>query len=744
MKKSAFLPLLVLLAGIPAPLAGQDLAHQRLQEALAQVAAGDTLAALVKLRWVAKAAPRWAEAHYQLGRLLARHASWVEADFRQRRQAHKVLDHAIRLEPDNPVYLAEYGMLLLKEHALNDSRRVLNRARRRLEERGAENDAALAEVYFALGEIEEMNYERMRDRRLVLPYRVTSMTACMEGTADFPSGGGVIPIGYAPGMLKHCMEQVRANMPPLEGAGAEHRNGMFEYYWTALQYDPNHREARRRLLLFLLEEGQMDGYLALANDFLDRHRDRPEGYLYLGLGLHALGREAAADSAFARGLAALPEDERAVFQDLTQVLHPRLTRKYARMDDLQRARFHELFWRINDPLHMTEANEYKLEHLSRMAYVDLRFSAPAVGKRGWETDAGIIYLRYGPPDEILRGNLFKGAQRVTWMYDIGLAFEFKQMPTYYDTRFAENFEWYANQDRAILPTLFANIASVPMVLDMPLQLARFRGDSAGEVALEIYCDLPLEELGDSVDLDSSEIDTYLFLLNLDAREIVRHAKTQVRSYDNADATNPLRAWRVLVPGEGKVRVVAETRDATTWRAAVARDTLSLQFFPKDRLSLSDLLLADGIRPLARNPSRRADFDVAGTPTLTYAPNQAVYVYYEIYGLEADEDGFARFTISLTVRVKSLAGGGSITDLIRSLGRAWGFTRVGDDWIELSFEREADVARADRVADHINFILYRAPPGEYELTITVEDEISGDVSSRRRSFTVTEDGPTATM
>jgi GWxTD domain-containing protein len=35
--------------------------------------------------------------------------------------------------------------------------------------------------------------------------------------------------------------------------------------------------------------------------------------------------------------------------------------------------------------------------MARMTYVDLRFGLPEYGTRGWETDRGLVWLRYGEP-----------------------------------------------------------------------------------------------------------------------------------------------------------------------------------------------------------------------------------------------------------------------------------------------------------------------------------------------------------
>ena len=55
------------------------------------------------------------------------------------------------------------------------------------------------------------------------------------------------------------------------------------------------------------------------------------------------------------------------------------------------------FWQRRDPTPDTEENEYKEEHYRRIAYANDHYAS---GIPGWKTDRGMIYIKYGPPDEI--------------------------------------------------------------------------------------------------------------------------------------------------------------------------------------------------------------------------------------------------------------------------------------------------------------------------------------------------------
>ncbi|MEW5701944.1 MAG: GWxTD domain-containing protein [Candidatus Zixiibacteriota bacterium] len=73
------------------------------------------------------------------------------------------------------------------------------------------------------------------------------------------------------------------------------------------------------------------------------------------------------------------------------------------------------FWKSKDPTPETEENEWEEEYYRRIRFADLRFSTPL--RRGWKTDFGMVYVRYGEPDEIERHPFERGSKPYQiWYY----------------------------------------------------------------------------------------------------------------------------------------------------------------------------------------------------------------------------------------------------------------------------------------------------------------------------------------
>jgi GWxTD domain-containing protein len=709
-------------------------ARQHIEEGLAAVSAGDTILAFAEFERARKVAPKLADAHYYIGRLYTERASSVETDFRDRVKAERALTQALRLSPSEPRYLLELARLRLKQNMKVDASRLFSRALKEAMKRG--DPEVLAEIHFKLGYIKELWYRALEHRRF---------SPWLRGPPhDQIASMGINGYMGVEGPVRYGNDYMN-DAPPIEGSGQIAKEEMIEHYRAALRYDPKHVGASIRLMGQLLDEGRLSEYLALGRKLRATHPERPMPYLYLGLGLHVAGREQAAAEAFEEGLKRLPDEERLRVESLAEVMRRDEAEEYLDLDEAARAEFNKRYWQLSDPLFLTQANERRLEHLSRVAYADLRFAAPEVGLRGWQTDQGIIYVRYGPPKSIasfgaspyMSGNPYAvGRRSIIWSYGVdGPVFIFRQMPGYLNARFAGDYKFVADNYRYVQPAMYANIPSIPQMLDLPVQVSRFRGDTPDEIAVEIDAALPLEDLAEGVDLKRGELETGMFLLNREGETVVRRVKTEVLDYPESADVNEYRSWQLTLPPGGPLVLAVEARDEVTWRAAASRDTFTARLFPEDSLSVSDILVADFVRPLVEEPRWRSDYEIWPNPALEYRSGESVHIYYEIYGLQPDPEGFASYDVALQMRVKRLTRGGGVTALLGLLADAWGFSIVGDDRLELRYSREVKLDGRDRVTEYLSLNPQEVPAGEYEIRLRIWDNVGERMARRLRSFEV---------
>ncbi len=84
-------------------------------------------------------------------------------------------------------------------------------------------------------------------------------------------------------------------------------------------------------------------------------------------------------------------------EEVTYIISDEERKAFGRLNtDEERENFIEQFWLRRDPTPDTEENEFREEHYRRIAYANETFAS---GVPGWKTDRGMIYIKFGPPDE---------------------------------------------------------------------------------------------------------------------------------------------------------------------------------------------------------------------------------------------------------------------------------------------------------------------------------------------------------
>lgn len=63
----------------------------------------------------------------------------------------------------------------------------------------------------------------------------------------------------------------------------------------------------------------------------------------------------------------------------------------------EREKVYQEFWKKHDPTPISERNEFEEEYFRRVEIVNKLFTPP---DRGWRSDRGRIYIKFGPPDQV--------------------------------------------------------------------------------------------------------------------------------------------------------------------------------------------------------------------------------------------------------------------------------------------------------------------------------------------------------
>ncbi len=693
----------------------------RYRQALDDLAAGDTASAIERLRAVVGDEPDFGPAFLRLGSVLSAQADEVEREFDQRLEAKEMLERAHRLMGSDPEVLLEYGLLLRKQQVRVDAKRLLDEAWRAAEEKGRSMTLeARARMHYQLGKIYESWWEDWDGLVMVPP------TAPRISCSGIAWGGG--PDEASPVLCPAAWAEQYEHVVHLSDLKSDERRRMQEHFMLALEADPGHTDAAVSALGYLAEGGEWERYDGVARKLMEQRPDDPLAHLFSGLGLHRRGLDDVARASFQRPIELLPPADRRVFEDVGVLLPPDDRARYAGADSAARADLTRMVLAAKDPLYLTDANERELEHYARLAWAELRFSAPASGLRGWDSDRGNIWVRYGEPWRFAMCCYGGATRRITWSYGAdGPLFQFDKNRTYRRARFEEKSGFLAEALETAAPEAYAPV-TITAVYPMPHQVARFRGNGPGITRVEIYAAPPL----DSLDADpGSELETGIFTFLPDYTPV-----WQQKTFAAVTERGVGLTYRLQLP-PGAYRYALEARrtgpEAEARPLARARADLDTEGFPDGRLSISDLLLAaDTVRARSPAPSGRQDLDLIPLRGTAVRAGDPLHLYFEVYGLTSDPDGIGSYHAELAVEDSTQ----------RNLAQR--LFRAGRDFFGVGGAGQADVRweGQTRVADDlaVEYLSVDVPdlePGEYAVRVRVIDLGTGQQAERVRRVRVIE-------
>lgn len=533
---------------------------------------------------------------------------------------------------------------------------------------------------------------------------------------------------------------------------------------TAVTLDPAMVEAQQRLAALYFEAARFEDMLSVLQNAL-AHQNKaqaatPENaspvfvdlYLWLGLAHSRLHDSEAAQKDYAQALAAMSPEQRAFFNSLAPVLPPEAREAYMNLDSLARRAEEQYFWNTRDPMFLTPVNERLLEHFSRLAYANLRYSDPRRGIEGWKTDRGQVLIRFGFPQQRVRtradlgttptGRVTLNASKEVWEYgDFHMIFDDRFLNGNYSFAWSQDPEadgkvLFERQIERETERFDFPHGGKPLVL--PQVIAQFRSrESSDSTLLEIYYGLPGEDLQPADTLENRrhyQLGRGFFLCDSSWTPI--HSWRQNRNLVAAEqAIEPqkflIERWPLLAPS-GAYNFSFETMDRESRHSGVVRDTITIADFSGDSLRLSSLLLADAIEAASDELAAYNKGEVSILPSLSrqFRLNSPVYVYYEIYNLARGADGVTNFRVASTVEMEQ-EGKGAVANVVSSVGRLFG---LGKQHVAVtsSFESRGEKTQENL---HHGIQVMGAQPGTYRLTIAVFDLNSGQRTSGSLQFQI---------
>lgn len=713
-----------------------------------QLAAGDTTAALASLEAGLRQAPRnaarWHHAGLVRWMLAVRERSGGYIASKRTIDLLIGADTALRLATKFAPDSAQYWMSLARYHLQSDVGFTREAARgefqRALQVATARRDTALMAV--AADELGAFAWRRYE----LVAHRVAA------------SEGHTVQLQSATSMDRNkaydfVQSFTRPITPPLGAVPLAEAGDRFR---DALRWSPATQRYGRHLYMVLAERAQWEELAQLAAQRTRRFPFDPQSQLAAGLALHRLGRSAAATAAFDSALALLDDDERHRLTRVTRLLRPTAyldradgvtdSAAFSGLEPAMQRQVDDAYWRLNDPLYTTPANEVRLEFLARVAHAEFRWTDEDLGVRGADTDRGDIFIRYGPPDDVRNipgtsssqihrdgdGNLEAASEDVgkvtiMWHYRFGRTFFFDLTPGFATATLSLPDRQYVDDVKQWKPAAWDNAVARPLA-DVPVRVTRFRaaGDSMDVV---VAAAIPVASLLDGVELGDPEVDLYVGLRDPMARDALRR---QERARLAAAASGRMtRSWDGRI-GRTVHQLRVEAVQPDLGRAAVS--TVRVEPELRTGFGVSDLLLGEASPTGGALPASAATWrDLALRPSVgVYAEGERVAVGWETYGL-TDSASVHRWQVAIRI-TRGDASGRPFA--LRWLDRAGALLGAGGERGTVASVRYTRSAPAlARQAESVILDWVEPGTGDFTITITITDQHTGATTSRTGTLTV---------
>lgn len=438
--------------------------------------------------------------------------------------------------------------------------------------------------------------------------------------------------------------------------GRTMREQAIGYLTRTLDVDPEHRPARILLGQVYLEGHMPDRLQELFEEYSERHPEDWDAYFFTGLGYQTGDELDKAFAAYSQGLDLMSGLEQQFIRSVVVLTDREALQDGGELPDEDTLR---RFWTGRDPLFLTPGNERMLEHCRRVAYANLRFADPDRGIEGWETDRGQVYIRYGHPDarNIYLDRMNYVLLRETWSYP-GFSITFERLGE-------KNWEVLHVSIRGSVRSKYKDLVervpeyySDPYWLkryDAPFEIAQFRGEN-GKTRVELYYALSGEHVAHrevSSGVQAVDLRQGLFLFDAGWREVEKTVSPIHRMpwiEGNAVRDGYLFWGERLDMDPGTYHLAVETEDLNRKSLGTLRDSLKINTYGRDRLQISDLLLAQRVVEQDDRPFGRDRFMVLPNPLKQCQRDASMSFYFEVYNLKRDEFGATSYRITYQTRL----------------------------------------------------------------------------------------------
>jgi GWxTD domain-containing protein len=461
----------------------------------------------------------------------------------------------------------------------------------------------------------------------------------------------------------------------------------------------------------------------------------------MGIGFTRLANFAYAQAALEHAFNNLNADDRLSFTTVAGILSPEQLRTYSQLDGEEQARFEKTYWKELDPLYLTKYNERVLTHLTRIAGADLLFGLPEIEIRGWETDRGRIYIRYGEPRRrtkmvkaiglASRGVKVEIKDTEQWSYP-GFSLTFEDH--FFSGKYRFDNDTTLDYDGIIKEQPAHHLVDFKdRRFDFPYTLSTFDDREPDRTLVEVNLGIPAGRFHVDDQLDEIRLKTGVFIFDDDWNTISENIwDKEFQVPDNFEPEpdeylHLVQQELVSVP-PGSYNLAVEVADRNGDSFGSHHITFAVPDYSGDEFRLGDLALALGTDVETGSAYNRNDITVEPNPLMVFNRSDDLSLYFGVYNLSLDGTGRTNYRVTTSVaRIDTVLERRSA--FVRFLNNLLGRESEG---LSISSKYRGTIPDEIRVQ---TFDLSSLMTGLYKIEVTATDLISGVDKSREEGFSL---------
>lgn len=531
-----------------------------------------------------------------------------------------------------------------------------------------------------------------------------------------------------------------------------------KYFLKVLEIDSGHKDAKLHLSFLYEEAGLPEKGIPYLEKIIEDGDSDADIHLYLGMLYYKNRQFKESLTEYHRALKNMDENE---YRDLSlnsvkKLLEPELGEMIKSNSEQENINLIDVYWKTGDPLILTGYNERILEHYSRVAYANLRFGVPGKNIIGWKTDRGEALLRYGEPlaRTRYRPHMEAGGKTEIFMktdvwdygsFELGFAdkywsdnFRFTAPESgIYFSQYNSNSHEFMNYLRRARIEIYNPKFEGP-AFTAPLILAQFKNkeEKVGGFT-DVYAAYGIE-LHDSL-LINNVYDfphtTGLFFFNNEYKEIADRR-------DMLETLNPTKTFIIsdkkygvnslnftAYPDSGKLAFeIIREKDKGVF---AYHKYFKIKKFSGSDPDISDILTASDINADKNDKGAivRNGINIWPNPAQIFSGGDDLFIYFEVYNLRKNTDGFAEYEQIITLLPEGYSPGFSLKNAANTVAEFFGL-KDSPQIIRLASENSSQEQNPS-VYLQLDISAYKS--GTYDILVEIQDKVSGNRISNKTTI-----------